>query len=104
MIVSGTCDVINPYDNFLVHQLQSGDFFGAADLLGICEIEYFGNIFAGENGCVIKIIEKPDQVIQLFERKNLQMKMRGQYDALKIMLQHKYFPRHRNEKGVFTDY
>jgi hypothetical protein len=51
--------------------LQSGDFFGAADLLGICEVEYFGNIIAGENGCVIKVIERPDQVIQLFERKNL---------------------------------
>ena len=59
-MIEGSCDVINPYGDFIVHRLRVGDFFGAADLLGICEVEFFGNIIASENGCRILVIEKPD--------------------------------------------
>ena len=52
--------MVNPFDEFFVHKLRVGDFFGAADLLGICEVEYFGDIIAGENGCRILVIDKPD--------------------------------------------
>ncbi len=43
-----------------MHKLRVGDFFGAADLLAICEVEFFGDIIAGEDGCRVMVIDKPD--------------------------------------------
>ena len=60
VMIEGSCDVVNPFGEFFVHKLRVGDFFGAADLLAICEVEFFGDIIAGEDGCRVMVIDKPD--------------------------------------------
>lgn len=52
-------------------ELRPGDHFGASDLLHIPDIDFMGDIVAGERGATVLQIERPDQVIQLYERKNL---------------------------------
>lgn len=52
-----------------------------------------GDIVAGKRGAQVLVVERPDQVIQLYERKNLQEKLRATYDTLKIVLENKYWCR-----------
>jgi len=71
LILEGSCKVMVPEKNFEVFELRSGNHFGASDLLRIPDIEYLGQIIAGEKGCKCMVISAPDQVVQLWERKNL---------------------------------
>ena len=82
----------------LLYELRSGDHFGASDLLRIPDIEYLGDIVAGEAGVKVLVIESPDQVVQLCERKALQEKLKSKYDFLKIMLENRY----ALKNGVFA--
>ena len=54
------------------------------------DIEYFGDIHAGKKGVKILQISNPEQVIQLFERKNLQEQLRNQWTALSFLIESKY--------------
>ena len=63
LILQGSCNVVNPVDDFHVVELRSGNHFGASDLLRIADIEYLGNIVAGAKGVKCMVIPKPDQVI-----------------------------------------
>lgn len=75
---------------FQIMELGRGDHFGASDLLRIQDIEYLGDLVAGERGLKVLVVERPDQIIQLCERKILQEKLKGKYDFLKIMLENRY--------------
>ena len=66
------------------------------------DIDYMGDIVAGERGLKVLVIERPDQVIQLYERRNLQEKVKNNYDTLKLVLENKYFE--GAHKVVFDDY
>ena len=72
IVLDGSARVVNPADNFEVIELFTGRHFGSSDLLKIPDVEYFGNIKAGKKGLKVLVIAKPDHVIQLFERRNLQ--------------------------------
>ena len=106
-VLEGSCDVINTYkeksgEQFKVAELRSGDHFGASDLLQIPDIDFMGDIVAGARGVKILVVEHPDQVIQLYERRNLQERLKHEYDTMKIMLENKYFP--GDLQNVFKDY
>jgi hypothetical protein len=106
-VLEGSCDVINTYkekngEQFRVAELRSGDHFGASDLLQIPDIDFMGDIVAGPRGVKVMVVEHPDQVIQLYERRNLQERLRHEYDTMKIMLENKYFP--GDLQNVFKDY
>ena len=88
LILEGSVRVIN--DEFEVLEMRSGSHFGASDVLRIPDIEFLGNIYAGSKGVKVLVIPKPDQVLQLWERKNLQEKYRTALDTLKIMVENKY--------------
>ena len=45
---------------FQIHELRRGDHFGASDLLRIQDIEYLGDLVAGDKGVKVLVIEKPD--------------------------------------------
>ena len=60
IIIEGSCNVINSKDNYIVHELKFGEHFGASDLLQIPDAEFMGDIYAGEKGLKIIIIQKPD--------------------------------------------
>lgn len=62
-------------------------------MLQIPDIDFMGDIVAGKRGAQVLVVERPDQVIQLYERKNLQEKLRSTYDTLKIVLENKYWCR-----------
>ena len=88
LILEGSCRVVN--SGFDVLEMRPGNHFGASDVLRIPDIEYLGNIIAGPRGVKVMVIPKPDQVLQLWERKNLQEKLKGSLDTLKIMVENKY--------------
>lgn len=90
LVLEGSCKVVVPEDNFEVFELRRGDYFGASDLLRIPGIEFLGQIMAGPKGCKCMVIKAPDQVIQLYERKKLQEKLRNVLDTLKHMMEHRY--------------
>jgi hypothetical protein len=69
LILEGSCRVIN--NDFEVLELRPGNHFGASDVLRTPDIEYLGDIVAGPKGVKVMVIPKPDQVLQLWERKNL---------------------------------
>jgi hypothetical protein len=77
-------------DDFEVLEMRPGNHFGASDLLRIPDIEFLGNIKAGAKGVKVMVIPNPDQVLQLWERKNLQEKLKNSLDTLKIMVENKY--------------
>ena len=77
-VLDGSCKVVNNYEYetekgkkerryFEVFELRVGNHFGASDLLKIADMEYLGDIVAGDKGAKIMLIERPDQVIQLCE-------------------------------------
>lgn len=69
LVLEGSCRVVN--EDFEVLEMRPGNHFGASDLLRIPDVEYLGNIVAGAKGVKVMVIPKPDQVLQLWERKNL---------------------------------
>ena len=89
LILDGSCQVVANRD-FVVFEMRPGNHFGASDVLRIPDIEYLGDIVAGPKGVKVMVIPKPDQVLQLWERKNLQEKLRNTLDTLKIMVENKY--------------
>ena len=99
LILEGTADVINPSDNFCVCHLGQGSHFGASDLIQAVGIEYFGNVKAGPRGLKILQVERPDQAIQLFERKSLQEELRADIKSIVFLVENKY-----RLKNVFAHY
>ena len=59
-VIEGSCKVINEKDNYLVHELRFGEHFGASDLLQIPDIEFMGDLYAGEKGLKIILVAQPD--------------------------------------------
>ena len=103
LVLEGSAEVRNPFDfDYKVFELSQGEHFGATDLLQIPDIDYMGDIYAGPRGLKVLVIERPDQVIQLYERRNLQEKLKHNYDTLKLVLENKYFV--GAHKVVFGDY
>jgi hypothetical protein len=93
LVLEGSCRVLHRVPgqpDFDVFDLRPGDHFGASDCLRLPGIEYLGDIVAGSKGLKCMVIPKPDQVLQLWERKNLQEKLRNDLDTLKIMVENKY--------------
>jgi len=90
IVLEGSCTVINRADKFHITDLRSGDHFGCSDLLKIIDIEFLGDIFAGEHGARIMMIPKPDLLIQIFEREALANKLRDNLDTTKFMLENRY--------------
>ena len=90
LILEGTAEVINPADKFCVCQLGQGSHFGAADLLQLVGVEYFGNIHAGPRGLKVLQVERADQVVQLFERKHLQEDLRDELQPIAFLVESKY--------------
>lgn len=77
LILDGSCRVVSPLDGFAPYELRQGEHFGASDLLQIPDIEFMGDIISGTHGVKLLVVEAPDQVIQLWERKNLQEKLKS---------------------------
>lgn len=51
------------------------------------------------------VISAPDQVVQLWERKNLQASLKSSLDTLKHMVEHKYELRFDSKQlGTFQSY
>ena len=100
IILEGSVKAINPQDGFEIFEIFSGTHFGSSDLLKIPDIEYFGDLIAGKRGLKVIVVKKPDQVIQLFERRNVQDKLRGKYDHVRFMLESKY----QLNRGALIDY
>lgn len=103
LILEGSCRVVHRVPgqpDFEVFDLRPGDHFGASDCLRLPGIEYLGDILAGSRGLKCMVISKPDQVLQLWERKNLQGKLRRDLDTLKIMVENKY----AFDQGIFQRY
>ena len=90
IVLDGSAKVINRADKFEVHELTQGSHFGSSDLLRIPDIEYFGDIYAGERGLKLLVVARPDQVLQLYERRNLQEIIRGSLEPIRFMVESKY--------------
>ena len=89
-VLEGSCTVVNPVDNFKVFELRAGNHFGASDLLRIVDSDFLGDIVAGEQGARVLVIPKPDLVLQYYEMKILEAKLKDQLDTVKFMLESKY--------------
>ena len=100
IVMDGSCKCIYQKDKFHpdtgkslefdVLDIRPGSHFGTSDLLGISDIEYMGDIYAGSQGARILVIPKPDTIIQVYERNILTEKLRDNLDTLKFMLENKY--------------
>lgn len=100
IVLAGSADVINKVDDFHVVTLAHGQHFGSSDLLRIPDIEYYGDIHAGKKGLKLLVVSKPDQVIQLYERRNLQEHVAGLLNPLRLMVESRY----RLGRGVMQEY
>ena len=57
IVLEGSADVRNPFEpEFKVFELSQGEHFGASDLLQIPDIDYMGDIIAGERGLKVLVI------------------------------------------------
>jgi len=60
IILDGSIKVINVTDGFEAYELNSGNHFGASDLLHLPDIDFYGNIHAGPKGAKILTVKYPD--------------------------------------------
>ena len=54
------------------------------------DVEFLGDIIAGDQGARIMVLPKPDLLIQPFERNALANKLKDNLDTVKFMLENKY--------------
>jgi hypothetical protein len=67
---------------FVNHTLNVGDAFGYSDLLRVRGPEFLGYLECSSPDCVVMVIEKPDSVLDLFERKILHDSAIDDYEDL----------------------
>ena len=90
IVLDGKVHVRNPYDDYCLAELSMGNHFGASDLIRGVDIDYYGDVYSGPYGVKLLVIEKPDQIIQLFERRNLQESLKDNWTTLSFVVESRY--------------
>lgn len=82
--------MINPYDKYNVATLTRGDVIGESDFIRNPGFDYFGDIYAGEQGVKCLVIEDPEVLISMYERFNILKANINKYDGIKHILEQRY--------------
>ena len=59
-------------------------------MLRLPGIDFFGDIYAGENGVKFLMIEDTDKLISMYERLNIRQSFTNKYDGIRHIVESRY--------------
>lgn len=93
LLYSGSARCVNqhfPESPFVAKRLATGGIVALSDALGLAGIDFFGDIYAEKKGLQVLMLEKPDQVLDAYERLILREVMNTNLNELQNMMESRF--------------